>query len=138
MSKCSVLRTRHSKSSHCTLLRPKYCAEASKGKRARARRVRSGTWTARLDLTDNIQILLGLPRRTSDHGGINSGEERSDGAGEAQGWCIQDRCRGPLTPWPPLPSPPPDRERGKNAAGFTRRVTGRVPPLPAAGGGGGG
>src|SRR4028118_1856351 len=102
MSSVSVVRPRHSKSSHCTLLRPKYCAEASKGKRARARRVRSGTWTARLDLTDNIQILLGLPRRTSDHGGINSGEERSDGAGEAQGWGNQRRCRGGPEPRGPL------------------------------------
>src|SRR5207248_8534349 len=59
MSKCSVLRTLKSKCSHCTLLRPKYCAFRDVEAK---RRKRKATASLRIESTSPLKTLIQLCR----------------------------------------------------------------------------
>src|SRR5213082_3069966 len=58
MSKCSVFRTLKSKCSHCTLLRPKYCALRDVEAKRRKRKA-----------TASLRIVRTSPLKTSDSTG---------------------------------------------------------------------
>src|SRR6185295_5948278 len=76
MSKCSVWSTLKSNCSHCTLLRPKYCAWAAGTTRRVRRRTESTNRTAtRIDTStlDEHRTALGCKRRAVDGGARTEG-----------------------------------------------------------------
>src|SRR5438270_4138991 len=62
MSKCSVLRTLKSKCSHCTLLRPKYCAFRDVEAK---RRKRKATASLRIESTSPLKTLIQFAGRAA-------------------------------------------------------------------------
>src|SRR5437588_4807211 len=110
MSKCSVLRTLKSKCSHCTLLRPKYCAFRDVEAK---RRKRKATASLRIESTSPLKTLIQFAGRAAKLLPRPAGNPTPDGVPgcfeEVNGrdlspnylWSILNACAHvpEMTPW---------------------------------------